>query len=715
MTDTPSIVFVTQQLPYPNADSAGVSYLHTLSHELKTAESFFIAPDLGTNRRALAKGGPTKSVLIPVGSDRRPRPLRVIVDRVERMLQPRPPRGFIKELRANDTARRALRDAEVIDIHWPSMAAAVTQIRRLAPRARVLVHLHDVPSQGIQRRLSSTRSFAGKALLRVALAHSRFVEQRVVRHADTVVVFSEKDQRLLRDSAHTVVVFPPLAMSKECVGHPASGAGHPTALFVGPLYRSENVDALDWCIEDIWPLVRREVPTAELTAVGTAPEEVRKRFESTPGITIRGFVNDIESLYAGVDVVVAPLRLGAGVKFKAIDALSRGVPLVATSVGMEGIGDAEYAPLAHDDPAEFARRVVEVLRDPAAAREGSEAARAWARKRYGHKQFRRRVAAIYGRAGSSPEALPTHDGRPAPPPVVSVVIPVINGEQLLPEQLAALAGQRESAEIEVVIADNGSSDRTAEVAMTYRDAFADLRVVDASERRGVNHARNVGLLAARADKVLICDHDDIVRDGWIGALRDALDSADVAGGRAVPFFSGRLKSGEPAAAHSDSALQSVLGYLPYAFGGCIGFRRTAALAVGGFDEAFAGGHDEVDFCWRLQQAGYTLTAAPDAVLDYRQKGGVRATYRQSFHSARTRILLWTRHSGTEALDPISFRAATRNMLNMLAELPRLVSPASRLSAARAMGWNAGTFAGHLSYRVAGRPPEPQLLPRHAIG
>ena len=99
----------------------------------------------------------------------------------------------------------------------------------------------------------------------------------------------------------------------------------------------------------------------------------------------------------------------------------------------------------------------------------------------------------------------------------SVVVPTYNAAATLPEQLAALAAQTIGFPFEVVISDNGSTDDSASVAAAWCDRL-DLRVVDASRGRGVSVARNVGIEAAAADLVLLCDADDGVSAGWVEAM-----------------------------------------------------------------------------------------------------------------------------------------------------------------------------------------------------
>ena len=110
------------------------------------------------------------------------------------------------------------------------------------------------------------------------------------------------------------------------------------------------------------------------------------------------------------------------------------------------------------------------------------------------------------------------------------MIPVLNEAALLPDQLAALAQQTYRDRWEVLVCDNGSTDDTREVAMEWQQRLPQLRLIDASERKGLNHARNVGVEHASGDFIVFCDGDDVVSPGWLEALAWAAPRADVVAG-----------------------------------------------------------------------------------------------------------------------------------------------------------------------------------------
>lgn len=108
-------------------------------------------------------------------------------------------------------------------------------------------------------------------------------------------------------------------------------------------------------------------------------------------------------------------------------------------------------------------------------------------------------------------------------PDVSVVVPVRNGAAFIGAQLDSLSAQQTTCSWELVVADNGSTDGTAELVRRHLiNEFVDVRVVDAGPVPSDAHARDVGATAARGHILVFCDADDVTEPGWIEAYWQAM-------------------------------------------------------------------------------------------------------------------------------------------------------------------------------------------------
>ncbi len=139
----------------------------------------------------------------------------------------------------------------------------------------------------------------------------------------------------------------------------------PTIVFTGTMRYEPNVDAVEWFVEEVFPEVRSASPDARFLVVGKEPTERVRRLESRPGVTVTGMVPAVEPFIDAADVVVVPLREGAGVKIKLLEALASGSVVVSTTTGVEGVDvdHGEHLWVA-DDASSFASHVIDALSTP---------------------------------------------------------------------------------------------------------------------------------------------------------------------------------------------------------------------------------------------------------------------------------------------------------------------------------------------------------------
>ncbi len=240
-------------------------------------------------------------------------------------------------------------------------------------------------------------------------------------------------------------------------------------------------------------------------------------------------------------------------------------------------------------------------------------------------------------------------------PKISVIIPVYNGYDTLSEQLDALNNQTYSDIWELIVVDNGSTDKTVELVEAYQKKMPHLRLVTAVDGKGAAYARNQGAKAARAYKLLFSDDDDIVDREWIATMFQALEKHHVVTGsldtetlnnnhiwiRRAPY----------------SAKKKILEFLPYAVSCNVGISREAFEKVGGFSEEFLRGQD-IDLSWRLQLNGYEIHDVPEALVFYRFRSDLKGMWWQITAYAMSHVHLY-RHYAQHGMPRSSFRKALK--------------------------------------------------------
>jgi glycosyltransferase involved in cell wall biosynthesis len=132
-----------------------------------------------------------------------------------------------------------------------------------------------------------------------------------------------------------------------------------SAVFTGAMNYFPNDEGVNFFMEEIYPFLQKKDPNFKITIVGSGPSEKIKAYKND-NINITGFVKDVKPYMWNSSVFIVPLRMGGGTRFKVVEAMAAGIPVVSTSLGCEGIPgkDGEHL-LIRDDPSEFADAVFE--------------------------------------------------------------------------------------------------------------------------------------------------------------------------------------------------------------------------------------------------------------------------------------------------------------------------------------------------------------------
>jgi polysaccharide biosynthesis protein PslH len=220
-------------------------------------------------------------------------------------------------------------------------------------------------------------SLSGRLLGRWRASLVRRYERRALRAAAAVVLISPVEAALLeRDLGLPVDVVrngcdtDHFAPSVEYSPLP----GAPSLLFVGNLAYGPNHDAARFIIDELAPAVADRFPGVRFHIVG--PPDDLAAADGSP-VVVAGFVDDVRPWYAGADVFICPLRYGAGIKNKVLEAAAMGCAIVASNVAVEGIGfrDGDHY-LQAGTPQEYVERVSALVADADRRAALSAAARA---------------------------------------------------------------------------------------------------------------------------------------------------------------------------------------------------------------------------------------------------------------------------------------------------------------------------------------------------
>ena len=225
-------------------------------------------------------------------------------------------------------------------------------------RVRKLIDTHDIFSD--RYRLYKEHGQAGEFF-----STAREEEGKALDRADAVLAIQEWDATHFRSlTGKPVAVVGHLAPPTAGTGPRGAGPDTRAMLFVGgPM--GINVHGVTWFIDQVLPLVRRQVPEAELWLVGGICDRIG---EGRPGVRRLGFVGRLDDLYRQVAVVINPQRFGTGLSIKSVDALAHAAPLVTTASGARGLEEgAGVAFLQANSPEEFGERLVQLLREPVQA------------------------------------------------------------------------------------------------------------------------------------------------------------------------------------------------------------------------------------------------------------------------------------------------------------------------------------------------------------
>jgi glycosyltransferase involved in cell wall biosynthesis len=240
---------------------------------------------------------------------------------------------------------------------WHSAYWSIPIVRAVQPWARIIVDTVDVHFARMEAAVEAGIETPPQA------AEQKQKELQTYSWADCLITVTEEDRNhITRGGIETPCVVVPLLYRARRRSVKKRG---PNVLFVGGFVHQPNVDGLLWFTSQAWPTVRASVANAVLTVVGGDAPPAIAALDGSDGIQVVGRVPDTTPYLDAAAVSIAPLRYGAGMKGKVIEAMAAGVPVVTTAFGVQGTGcvHGEEA-LVGDTAGDLACHVISVLTKP---------------------------------------------------------------------------------------------------------------------------------------------------------------------------------------------------------------------------------------------------------------------------------------------------------------------------------------------------------------
>jgi polysaccharide biosynthesis protein PslH len=224
---------------------------------------------------------------------------------------------------------------------------------------------HNLTWRWYESRARRAGPLAASGLRAEACRYRRHVVRALPRfHTAVAVSTLEADE--LRALGRTRVELIPTGVDTLALRPAPEEPGPARLLFTGTMSYPPNHQGIRWFAREVWPLVRAELPGAQLDIVGKDPPDDLRALDAIDGVTVHGFVESMAPFFARAHAVVVPILAGAGIRVKIIEAMAAGRAVVSTPLGCEGLAGLEPGRhlLVAAEPQAFADAALRLLREP---------------------------------------------------------------------------------------------------------------------------------------------------------------------------------------------------------------------------------------------------------------------------------------------------------------------------------------------------------------
>jgi polysaccharide biosynthesis protein PslH len=263
----------------------------------------------------------------------------------------------------------------------------------------------------VMGRLKNKAPFYMKPVLAQEQRQIKKYEGKIVSAFEYTLAVTDIDRELLLDAAQTIkgspvaaerIITIPIAVDTMQLQAVARQSDTLNIVTIGTLHYQPNADGIRWFINEVFPLIRKELPDVSLTIIGkNPPADIARLATTDQKVNVTGYVEDLVPYLEKASLMVVPVRTGGGMRVRILEAFSRGIPVVTTTTGLEGI-DARAGEdvLVADQPDLFAKEVIRLAKDPSLQAALCANGRRLAESKYDWLKVLGHLDAIYGKAKS---------------------------------------------------------------------------------------------------------------------------------------------------------------------------------------------------------------------------------------------------------------------------------------------------------------------------
>lgn len=253
---------------------------------------------------------------------------------------------------------------DIVQLEGVFMASYIPLIKKHSA-AKIILRSHNLEHQIWERHLSDEKNLLKKWYLNLQNKRLKKFEIDCIHNVDAVVTITDEDKKNISKINSRAQLHTCLTGIKLNEYEPVLNPGAKNTLFhFASMDWLPNIEAVDWLLDKVWPLVLKQHPGARLIIAGRGmPEHIKQ--QSSPQIQIIEQVASSQQFYQTYDIMLVPLWSGSGLRIKLVEGLAYGKAIITTSIGAEGIPYTHQKDvMIADNELDFATAISEILAQP---------------------------------------------------------------------------------------------------------------------------------------------------------------------------------------------------------------------------------------------------------------------------------------------------------------------------------------------------------------